>query len=186
MYQLRFDGLFRRIPGTSPAIHAGFMGYGWIIYKNGVIIAVGHGVFARGKNATSGVAEYLALIEGLEALLDLGIKEEAVEIMGDARFVIDQVQGQAAIHSPTIKPMHRKVMRLAANLGNVRWTWTARKHNRLADALTRRAISRLMQEGSSYQDAIKTMHPENKKPSGKFQSLVDMRVYRTTGLQFSF
>jgi ribonuclease HI len=184
MYQLRFDGMFRRYPNTDPTIHAGFMGYGWIISRNNVMVAVGHGVFAHGKNATSGAAEYLALIEGLEALLDLGVKDEPVEIMGDARCVIDQVQGQAGIHSVSIKPLYHKVLRLTAHFTHLKWTWTARKHNRLADSLTRRAINRLERADPSFRNALKAAHPD-RKPSRAFLALSDFRMYRSKGLQYS-
>ena len=54
----------------------------------------------RKCTAGSNAAEYLALIEGLEALEDLRIGNEPVEVRGDAKCVIDQMLGHAAVSSP--------------------------------------------------------------------------------------
>ncbi|HEU0291561.1 MAG TPA: hypothetical protein VFR47_02430 [Anaerolineales bacterium] len=70
-------------------------------------IARGFGVFLPICVVGSNVAEYLALIEGLEALADLRIGEAAIEIRGDAKCVIDQMLRYAPVSSPltrTLKP----------------------------------------------------------------------------------
>ena len=68
------------------------MCYGWLISKGGQVIARGHGGFARGQATNYNIAEYLALIEGMDALLDMGIREELVMVIGDAKSVIDPMQ----------------------------------------------------------------------------------------------
>ena len=94
MITLRFDGLFRTLyPNNNPEEKTGLMCYGWVIYRDGRLVAHGHGAYARPEDASSNSAEYLALIEGLHALRDMGIKHEPVEIIGDARSVIDQMVG---------------------------------------------------------------------------------------------
>jgi len=114
MYALRFDGLFRSIqnPAGPTDAKAGIMCYGWLIFKQDRLIAKGHGAFADGENATSNVAEYLALIEGLEALLDLGVRDELVKVTGDAKCVIEQLLGVARVNSARIRPLYRKASRL--------------------------------------------------------------------------
>ena len=85
MYELMFDGLFR---SAKKKRHAGFMCIGWALFRGTVQIGQGYGVIGRGRDATSNIAEYLALIDGLQAVLDLGIRRDCVRVVGDARVVI--------------------------------------------------------------------------------------------------
>jgi ribonuclease HI len=181
MYTLRFDGIFWGIPGNErPEITAGFMGYGWLIFHRGTLIAKGHGVFARGKDANSSIAEYLALIEGLEAMLDMGIITESVEVTGDAKGIIDQMLGRSSVNSPRIKPLYRRALKLAGNFKNMRWKWTPRKHNREADQLTRRAMRQIHYDQLSYLAAIEAIKTENqdKRRKSKFLPLMDLRIFQ--------
>jgi len=60
MYALRFDGLYRSFHDESnPNDTAGFLCYGWLIYRADVVIAQGHGVFALSKGASSSVVTRL-------------------------------------------------------------------------------------------------------------------------------
>jgi ribonuclease HI len=180
MYTLRFDGLFRGVGGKiNPKAKAGFMCYGWIIIKNGKMVARGHGAFGRGKEATSLIAEYLGLIEGLEAMIDLGAVVEHVKIIGDAKSVIDQMDGSADVNSPSILPLYRRAQRLAAQFNSLTWSWTARKNNREADRLTRRAMKQLKLDRENFDAAVEAIHPDLRK-NAKTKRLIDLlnlRVY---------
>ena len=123
MYTLQFDGLYRRFPiqsGTSTK--AGFMCYGWLISKDNLVVARGYGGYTWQNGAGSVVAEYLAMIEGMEALLDLGIKKQPVNICGDAKTIIEQMQEKAAVLSPIIKPVKERARELANQFDAVSWT----------------------------------------------------------------
>jgi ribonuclease HI len=186
MYILEFDGLFQRVPGeTDPTQKAGLLGYGWLITRDGVIVAKGHGLFAREKEATSGVAEYVALLEGLDALSDLGVNKEMVEVRGDAKFVIDQMTGDSEVNSDSVKPLHRHAMRLARSFHHINWVWTPRKRNRQADALSRLGLRKFYKNPSYYKSAFQAINPNETRKwvSRKFHSLVDLRVYRPAGLR---
>jgi len=66
---LNFDGL------CEPRNPGGWSCFGWVLTRDGAALATGHGVAAPpGPDSTNNVAEYAALIAGLEALarLDLG------------------------------------------------------------------------------------------------------------------
>jgi ribonuclease HI len=184
-YTLRFDGLFRGISKSVGASHkAGFMCYGWIISKNGVVIARGHGGYACGNDATSNGAEYLALIEGLEALRDLGVCKEWVNITGDAKSIIDQMQGLATVNSSSIKPLFQRARRLARWFRNLNYRWTPRKDNKLADTLTRKAMRQIRLDRLNYEATLRAINTRDGKdgPSGKFLPLLDLRVYQPVGL----
>lgn len=187
MYTLRFDGLYKKVSGErNAANHAGFMCYGWLIFKNGTLVARGHGAYARGRDASSNVAEYLALIAGLEALNDLGIhKTEPVAIIGDAKSVIDQMTGDAGVNSPSTLPHYRQAKRLVHGYSQLTWCWTPREFNRAADRLTRRAMNQVRWDQDEYQAAVEAIRPvkTRKSASKEMLPLVDFRVYQINGSQ---
>ena len=184
-YTLRFDGLFRGFPTLGGASHkAGVMCYGWIIFRNGVVVAKGHGGYACGNDATSIGAEYLALIEGLEALRDLGVRQEWVSIAGDAKSIIEQMQGLASVNSNSIKPLFRRARRLSRSFRNLNYRWAPRKENKLADLLTRKAMRQIRQDRPNYEAtllAIKSSESQDGYPD-RFLPLLDLRVYQPVGL----
>ena len=122
MLTLQFDGLFRVAPQD---LHlkddAGVMCYGWVILRDGDVIAHGHGGYARAQYASSNVAEYLALIEGLEALVDLRAGKEQVMIYGDAKSVIDQMEGRACVFATSIKPLYKRARKLVRQFQFIHW-----------------------------------------------------------------
>jgi ribonuclease HI len=180
MYTLRFDGLFRGIPTNRKEVkNAGFMSYGWLVFHGEIVIATGHGVFGRGVDATSNAAEYLALIEGLEALRDLGIRYEPVKVQGDAKSVIDQMRGASAVNSGRVKPLYRRASKAANWFGSLLWEWIPRRKNRVADWLSRRAMKQMRLDANGYSQAVKTIDPANRSHQGKkLQPFIDLRIYQ--------
>lgn len=191
MITLRFDGLYRCLTedcreeerGKYPA-QAGVMCYGWLVYRNGKLIARGHGGYMRRVEASSNIAEYLALIEGMEALLDMGLTQEAVEIIGDARSVIDQMVGRAGVNSPSTRPLFRKAQRLARRFPRLVWTWTPRRKNRAADMLTRRAIKQIRGNPEAYRAAVQWAEHDTRPQAEKksLRTLLDLRIFQPAGM----
>jgi ribonuclease HI len=180
MIILKFDGLFSEFgEDLDQTRNAGFMCYGWIILRDQQIIGRGHGGVARGEDATSNVAEYLAMIEGLDALNDLNICDEPIEVHGDAKCVIDQMCGLSAVNSPTIVPFYRRAKRLAERFEYIEWVWKPRRHNKDADWLTRHALRQIFSDIKGYQEVIKKFDYRVAKRShnNKFLHLLDLRVY---------
>ncbi|MCE1253681.1 MAG: ribonuclease HI family protein [Anaerolineae bacterium] len=175
MYTLRFDGLFRSANGDD-STQAGFMCYGWLIFHNKIVIARGHGGFAHACFASSNGAEYLALIEGLEAMLDLGIQKERIRVVGDAKSVIQQMQGLAAVRSAGVVGLHQRAMRLSVRFSRLKWLWIPRSENKDADQLTRRALRCIRADREHYQAAMLAMTP-GKRPPSRYMPLVDLRIY---------
>ena len=182
MYILKFDGLYREISKNAQNnSHAGFISYGWLIYKQDQLIGRGFGVFALDKYAASNIAEYIALIEGLEALTDLGVRKEAVEIRGDAKCVIDQMLGVAGISSPPTRKLNKRAARLAKHFKDLNWHWVPRTHNRDADQLTKHAMRRMRSSQQTFKDALKAP-PVASILDGKIASVIDLRVYQPATL----
>jgi ribonuclease HI len=178
MLRLEFDGLFRNADENNTS--AGIMCYGWRVLRGKREIAHGHGTFARGSCANSNIAEYLALLEGLEALLDMGATSERILVCGDAKSVINQVQGVAGVSSVSIKPLHSRAMRLAHRFSNLRWQWLPRKQNRGADLLSRHALKHLWHNPAEFEILIQRL--QFSAANGFADRLMDiggLRVYQS-------
>ena len=180
MITLRFDGLFRTIsPNNDPREVTGLMCFGWVIFRDGRLVAHGHGAFARPELASSNSAEYLAMIEGLQALRDMGVQREAVEVIGDARSVIEQMLGLAGVSSPQARPLYQRARRIARHFHNVRWVWQPRRDNSLADQLTRRALKMVNCNRESTRQALQ----QAVKPRGGLMTLLDLSVFSVSARQ---
>ena len=175
MYILHFDGMFRSLRPWPQ--RTGLMGYGWIIIHQESIVAHGFGIFALRKNATSCFSEYLALIEGLEALADMHVGDAPIEVRGDAKFIINQMNGVASVNSTCIRSLHQRASRLAQDFSHLSWVWIPRKENRYADILSRRAIRHteiVLGRISPLMDRLQS----RLYASGKLVPLMDLRVYK--------
>lgn len=174
MLTLQFDGLFRGAPQDLHLNHdAGFMCYGWVILRNGIVIARGHGGYACAQDASSNVAEYLGLIEGLEALLDMRATKELIEICGDAKSVIEQMQGRACVSANSIRPLYRRAMKLVQQFRRILWTWMPRRNNHTADSLTRRALRQIRANPHQYETAF-----QKRWQFIKTHPILDLRMYQ--------
>lgn len=175
MLTLQFDGLFRCAPNELHlSDDAGVMCYGWVILRDDLFVARGHGGYARGQDASSNVAEYLALIEGLEALIDMQSHNEPIVICGDAKSVIEQMQGKASVYAGSIKPLYRKARKLAHQLNHIEWVWTPRRNNHTADALTRRALRQIRANPEQFEGAF----VNRGRPSHRLLPILDLRMYQ--------
>ncbi|MHC1770386.1 MAG: ribonuclease HI family protein [Flexilinea sp.] len=172
MHTLNFDGLFQvKKEISSFGNEISIMCYGWLVSDDQQVIAKGYGSYTHREAASSNGAEYLALIEGLEALTDLGLKKEPVLVIGDAKSVIDQMQGFAGVTSPRIKTLHRKAIRLSRGLAGLRWQWVPRSENKAADRLTRNALSLIC---SRKMDTLSTVEAMKQCPG--FRLISDLMV----------
>jgi ribonuclease HI len=182
MLTLQFDGLFRFAPQEMNfGGNAGFMCYGWVILRGEKVVARGHGGYARSRDVSSNVAEYLGLIEGLEALLDMTASSDAaVAISGDAKSVIEQMQGCASVTAASIKPLYRRACKLAAHFSEIYWSWTPRRNNHTADSLTRRALRQIRANPEEWEAALEDFNQS--RPGGhgssKLRSILDLRLYQ--------
>ena len=174
MYLLQFDGMLQTL--TEHPQMGGFLGYGWLITRDGTEIAHGFGLFANKQPVNSNIAEYLALIEALEASVDLRIRDEQIEIRGDSKCVIDQMAGRASVRSPTIQSLYRRAHRLAGKFKHLTWGWVPRHKNKLADSLSRRGLEHLYNQPGAYALAINRLDTKSGGRSG-FISMLDLRVY---------
>ncbi len=174
MYTLQFDGMLRSA-GNEFSKSFGLLGYGWLITWNEMIVAHGFGVFLGAGKTGSNAAEYLALIDGLEALSDLQIWHEPIQIRGDAKCVIDQMLGLAGVSSPLTKQLNDRARKLAGRFHSLTWLWVPRRDNRIADSLSRRSFRYLHYAAQKVRRSYQAELPS--KYGGNVIPLVDLRVH---------
>lgn len=132
-WTLRCDGGSRGNPGPAA--------YGFVLAD-----ANGREVEARGEyigTATNNVAEYRALIAGLQAAVTHGASPLAVVM--DSELVIRQMTGQYKVKNAGLKPLHLEAKQAAAKLAKVTWSSVAREDNGRADGLVNEALDRVME-----------------------------------------
>jgi len=174
-YSLQFDGMLHTLSDENPR-NGGFLGYGWLLTRDDIEIAYGFGLFAQKQTVNSNLAEYLALIDALEALLDLRIRNEHIEIRGDAKCVIDQMTGAASISSPVTQMLYQRARKLANQFNHLSWGWVPRAQNKQADKLSRRGLYQLFIKPNAYDVVLTQLHTHPTGAKG-FISVSDLRVY---------
>jgi len=89
-------------------------------------------------HATNNVAEYSALILGLEEARRRGIDE--IDVRMDSLLVVRQMQGLWKIKHPGLRPLALRAGALLAEFGRRTIEHVPREENSLADALANKAI----------------------------------------------
>jgi ribonuclease HI len=95
--------------------------------------------------ATNNEAEYQALLSGLSAAMDLGIKD--IHIFLDSELVVKQVRGQYRVRHPRLQLLFDEVMSRLQRFDEYAIFHITRENNRQADRLANEAIDRGLQGG---------------------------------------
>jgi ribonuclease HI len=98
---------------------------------------------ARGEAigvATNNVAEYSALVAGLERAIEVGIDE--LEVVSDSELLVKQMRGEYRVKNRALQDLFLDASQLARKLGRVTYTAVRREHNELADSLVNEALDR--------------------------------------------
>jgi ribonuclease HI len=88
--------------------------------------------------ATNNVAEYQALLAGLEMALDRGV--ERLDAFLDSELVVRQVNGQYKVKDAGLKPLHAQACQLLSRFHEVSVKHVRREQNAEADRLVNEAI----------------------------------------------
>ena len=88
--------------------------------------------------ATNNVAEYQALLAGLELALDRGV--ERLDVFMDSELVVRQVKGQYKVKDAGLKPLHAQACQLLSRFHEVDVGHVRREQNAEADGLVNEAI----------------------------------------------
>lgn len=83
--------------------------------------------------ATNNVAEWTALLLGLQAAANRGIRRLAVRL--DSELVVRQMRGEYRVKHADLQPLHRRALALLKRFEHVDLRHVPRKQNALADRL---------------------------------------------------
>ena len=87
--------------------------------------------------ATNNVAEYRALLRGLEEALSLGVT--AIRVFSDSELLVRQLGGQYRVRAPHLKPLYLDALKLLARFESRQVRHVPRDRNKHADRLAERA-----------------------------------------------
>jgi ribonuclease HI len=98
---------------------------------------------ARGEAigiATNNVAEYSALVAGLERAVAVGVRD--LEVVSDSELVVKQMRGEYKVKNRALQQLFLQASQLAREIHRVTYTAVRREHNELADSLVNDALDR--------------------------------------------
>lgn len=144
-YLLRTDGGARGNPGPA--------GAAFVLEAPDGAVECAAGRYLG--ETTSNVAEYEALVWGLENALDRGVSE--ISVYADSELVVRQLTGAYKVKHPNIRPLHGRAIQLLARFERWRVEHVPREANAAADALVNEAIDTRAQVGEA---CAKTSDPE--------------------------
>ena len=88
--------------------------------------------------ATNNVAEYEALLLGMERAKELGARR--IEMRADSELVVRQLNGEYRVRNPALQRLYARVQQLESEFESVEYRHVPRAENRAADRLANRAI----------------------------------------------
>ncbi|HWB21734.1 MAG TPA: ribonuclease HI family protein [Gaiellaceae bacterium] len=122
------DGGSRGNPGPAA--------YGFVLEdEDGTVFA------SRGEAigiATNNVAEYSALVAGLETAIQLGVTE--LEVVSDSELLVKQMRGEYKIKNEALRELSLQASRLGRQLDSVEYRHVRRERNTRADGLVNEAL----------------------------------------------
>ncbi len=131
--RVHIDGASRGNPGPA-GIGVLFLG------PDGAVVEQIH----RGiGEATNNVAEYSALLAGLDRAAALGVTE--LEVYSDSELLVRQLQGRYQVKHPALRPLYAAARKRIAGLSRFAIHHVPRELNAEADALANRGIDEAAQ-----------------------------------------
>jgi len=126
--RLSTDGGARGNPGPAAAAYVLEAEDGTVLAAHGEAIGV----------ATNNVAEYRALLAGLERAVELEVRE--LEVVSDSELLVKQMRGEYRVKNAALRELSVEAGRLARRLDRVSYRAVRREQNTLADSLVNEAL----------------------------------------------
>ncbi len=128
--RMQFDGGSRGNPGPAGCGVILSTPQGELVYELGDFLG----------NHTNNYAEYMGLIRGIEAAINLGVKK--LEIRADSELVVRQILGIYRVKNATLKPLHQQAIALLKTVPHWSIEHVYRGANARADELANIAMNR--------------------------------------------
>ena len=122
------DGGARGNPGPAA--------FAFVLEADDGVVVAAHG--ERIGVATNNVAEYRALVAGLEHAVELAVIE--LEVVSDSELLVKQMRGEYRVKNEALRELSTEAARLARKLGRVRYSHVGREQNELADRLVNETL----------------------------------------------
>jgi ribonuclease HI len=126
--RLYTDGGARGNPGPAAYAYVLEAEDGTVLASDGRTIGV----------ATNNVAEYRALVAGLEKAVELGLAD--LLVLSDSELMVKQMRGEYKVKNATLLDLSLAAKRLAAAVSPVEYRHVFRAQNELADRLVNEAL----------------------------------------------
>jgi ribonuclease H / adenosylcobalamin/alpha-ribazole phosphatase len=126
--RLYTDGGARGNPGPAAYAYVLEAEDGSVLAAHGETIGV----------ATNNVAEYRALVAGLEKAVEAGVSE--LEVVSDSELIVKQMRGEYRVKKPALRELSEAAAGFARKLGRVSYRAVPREQNELADRLVNEAL----------------------------------------------
>ncbi len=125
---LSTDGGARGNPGPAAFAYVLEADDGTVLDARGEAIGV----------ATNNVAEYRALVAGLERAAELGVT--TLRVLSDSELMVKQMRGEYRVKNRDLQELFLQASRAARRVGAVTYAHVRREHNELADRLVNEAL----------------------------------------------
>jgi ribonuclease HI len=122
------DGGSRGNPGPAASGAVLYDEHGEVLREVGTFLGV----------ATNNVAEWTGLLTGLEAAIELGVKDLAIRL--DSELVVKQLSGAYRVKHEGLIPLHARAKVLLRSFARVDIRHVPRKQNAAADALCNQVL----------------------------------------------
>lgn len=131
---------------VEPKNPGGVATYGLVIYKDGEKLLEKCGVVGEGPSMSNNLAEYYALYEALNFLIEKKLNDEEILVKSDSQLLVNQLNGLWKIRGGLYYPIYKKVSNILKNFPNIKFVWIPREQNLEADMLSRKAYEEWLKE----------------------------------------
>ena len=128
---MNVDGGARGNPGPAAIAAVAASPEGEVLERRGEAIG----------RATNNVAEYKALLLGIELARELGATE--IELVGDSELIVRQVKGEYRVKHADLQPLHQAVRKALESFERWSIRHVRRDQNAAADALVNETLDRV-------------------------------------------
>jgi ribonuclease HI len=122
------DGGSRGNPGPAASGAVLYDEHGEVVEEIGTFLGI----------ATNNIAEWTALLEGLEAALARGVDDITIRL--DSELVVKQLSGEYRVKHPGLQPLHARAKTLLRKFAHVEIGHVPRKDNAAADAVVNQVL----------------------------------------------
>jgi len=137
-YSLYFDG------ACEPKNPGGIGTWGFVLLRGKEVIAQEYGNIGEGEGVTNNVAEYNAMLMGLQLARDTLKSGDKLVVYGDSQLAIKQMNGRYNVNSDRIRHFYKLATSMAKvvkqNGVSVSFEWIPREQNEKADELSHTAF----------------------------------------------